>query len=46
MGQINFGGVVEEVGTRDEFSLEKARKVLGNEVVAILDMVCRGRRKP
>jgi ketol-acid reductoisomerase len=36
MGQINFGGVVEEVITQDEFSLEKARQVLDNEVVAIL----------
>ena len=36
MTKINFGGVVENVVTRDEFSLEKARKVLKNETVAVL----------
>lgn len=36
MTKINFGGTVEDVVTRDEFSLEKARKVLENEVVAVL----------
>jgi len=36
MAKINFGGVVEEVVTRDEFSLEKAREVLKDEVVAVL----------
>ncbi len=36
MAQINFGGVVEEVVTREEFPLEKAREVLKNEVVAVL----------
>jgi len=36
MAKINFGGVVEEVVTRDEFSLEKARQVLKDEVVAVL----------
>ncbi len=36
MAKINFGGVVEEVVTRDEFSLDKARQVLKNEVVAVL----------
>jgi ketol-acid reductoisomerase len=36
MAQINFGGVVEEVITSDEFSLQKAREVLGNEMVAVL----------
>lgn len=36
MAKINFGGVEEEVVTRDEFPLEKARKVLKNEVVAVL----------
>ncbi len=36
MAQINFGGVVEHVITRDEFSLDKARAVLKNEVVAVL----------
>src|SRR3990172_4978123 len=36
MAKINFGGVVEDVVTRDEFSLEKARAVLKDEVVAVL----------
>ena len=33
---MNFGGVVENVVTRDEFSVEKAREVLKDEVVAII----------
>jgi ketol-acid reductoisomerase len=36
MAKINFGGTVEEVITREEFPLEKAREVLKNEVVAVL----------
>jgi len=36
MTEINFGGVVEEVVTRDEFPLEKAREVLADETVAVL----------
>lgn len=36
MAKIDFGGTVEEVVTRDEFSLEKARQVLSDEVVAVL----------
>ena len=36
MVEINFGGVIESVITRDEFPLEKARGVLKNEVVAVL----------
>jgi len=36
MSQFNFGGVVEEVITSDEFSLQKAREVLENETVAVL----------
>jgi ketol-acid reductoisomerase len=36
MARINFGGVIEEVVTRDEFSLEKAREVLKDEVVTVL----------
>ncbi len=36
MTKIDFGGVVEDVVTREEFSLEKAREVLKNEVVAVL----------
>jgi len=36
MAKINFGGTVEEVVMRDEFTLDKAREVLKNEVVAVL----------
>src|SRR6266508_2163098 len=36
MARINFGGVEEEVVTREEFPLEKAREVLKDEVVAVL----------
>jgi ketol-acid reductoisomerase len=36
MAKIDFGGVVEDVVTREEFPLEKAREVLKNEVVAVL----------
>jgi ketol-acid reductoisomerase len=36
MAKIDFGGVVEQVVTRDEFPLEKARKVLKDEVIAVL----------
>ena len=36
MAQLNFGGVVEEVITREEFPLEKAREVLKNETIAVL----------
>lgn len=36
MAQFNFGGVVEDVITSDEFSLQKAREVLENETIAVL----------
>ena len=36
MAKINFGGVWEDVITRDEFPLEKAHEVLKNEVIAVL----------
>src|SRR5574340_116580 len=36
MAKINFGGVEEEVVTRGEFPLEKAREVLKDEVIAVL----------
>jgi ketol-acid reductoisomerase len=36
MAKIDFGGVVEEVVTRDEFPLEKAREVLKDETVTVL----------
>jgi ketol-acid reductoisomerase len=36
MAKINFGGVVEDVITRDEFPLKKAQEILKNEVVAVI----------
>jgi ketol-acid reductoisomerase len=36
MASIDFGGTVEDVVTRDEFPVEKAREVLKDEVVAVL----------
>ena len=36
MAQIDFGGVVEEVITVEEFPLERAREVLSKETVAVL----------
>ena len=36
MAQINFGGVTEEVATREEFPLDKAREVLKDETIAVL----------
>lgn len=36
MAKIDFGGVVEDVVTRDEFSLEKARQVLKDETIVVL----------
>ena len=36
MAQLNFGGVIEEVMTREEFPLEKAREILKNETIAVL----------
>lgn len=36
MAKINFGGVEENVVTREEFTLAKAQEVLKNEVVAVL----------
>ena len=36
MAKLNFGGVEENVVTRDEFPLEKAREILKNEVIAII----------
>ena len=34
MAQMNFGGVVENVMTREEFPLEKAREILKDETIA------------
>ena len=36
MAKINFGGVDENVVTREEFTLEKAREVLKDEVIAVI----------
>lgn len=36
MAKINFGGVIEEVMTREEFPLEKAREILKDEVIAVI----------
>jgi ketol-acid reductoisomerase len=36
MAKIDFGGVVEDVITAEEFTLEKARQVLANETIAVL----------
>ena len=36
MAIINFGGIQEEVITRDEFTLDKAKEVLANEIIAVL----------
>ena len=36
MAQLNFGGVMENAVTREEFSLEKAREILKNETVAVI----------
>jgi len=36
MAKINFGGVVEQVTTREEFPLDKAREVLNKEIIAVL----------
>jgi ketol-acid reductoisomerase len=36
MAQFNFGGVMEEVITDEEFPLQKARDILKDEIVAVL----------
>lgn len=36
MAQMNFGGVIENVITRDEFPLEKARETLKDETIAVI----------
>lgn len=36
MATINFGGVLENVVTREEFSLNKAQEILKNETVAVI----------
>ena len=36
MAKINFGGVEENVITREEFTLEKARETLKGEKIAVI----------
>lgn len=36
MAKMNFGGVIEEVMTREEFPLEKAREVLKDETIVVI----------
>ena len=36
MGNIDFGGVIEEVITSEEFSMEKAKEVLKDEKIVVL----------
>jgi ketol-acid reductoisomerase len=36
MAKINFGGVVEDVVTREEFPMEKALSLMKNETIAII----------
>jgi ketol-acid reductoisomerase len=36
MAQINFGGIVETVVTREEFTLETALETLKNETIAVI----------
>ncbi len=36
MAKINFGGVTEDVVTREEFPLDKAREVLKDETIAVI----------
>jgi ketol-acid reductoisomerase len=36
MAKIDFGGVIEEVVTREEFPLDKARRALSDETVAVI----------
>ncbi len=43
MAKLNFGGVEENVVTREEFSLSKAQEVLKDEVIAIIGYGSQGR---
>jgi ketol-acid reductoisomerase len=43
MAKINFGGVIEDVITSEEFTVEKAREVLKDEVVAVIGYGVQGR---
>ncbi len=43
MPKLNIGGITEEVVTSEEFTLEKARKVLKDETVAVIGYGVQGR---
>jgi len=43
MAQLTIGGIVEEVITSEEFTLEKARQVLKDEIVAVIGYGVQGR---
>lgn len=43
MPKISIGGVMEEVITSEEFTLEKARQVLKNEIVTVIGYGVQGR---
>lgn len=43
MAQINIGGVTEEVITSEEFTLDKAREILKDEIVAVIGYGVQGR---
>ena len=43
MVELDFGGVIENVVTRQEFTLEQAQKILKDEVVATLGYGIQGR---
>ena len=36
MAKINFGGVIEDVVTREEFPVSKAREILKDETIAVI----------
>ncbi len=36
MAKMNFGGVMENVITREEFPLKKAKETLKNETIAVI----------
>ena len=46
MAEMNFGGVIETVVTSKEFSLEKAREVLKDEVIAVIGYGVQGPGHP
>ena len=43
MSQINIGGAMEEVITSEEFTLDKAREILKDEIVAVIGYGVQGR---